>query len=294
MENSFASLINELKVGVFALSDPTRKNGSLKALEDTLSKLVNLSEETKSDKIDFSTAFLDTAINSRILATMSEQSNLTLESLKTATKVLQSYLKSTEEPLNTIFDKLENVHENNFPANNNSVTPAILKVKIKKIRSDRESLNGILERALQEFKSEKGEKGERQLEGLVKVSGTIVDELKKDSSFISLPNVSSVVNEFVEHLRKSKNLFKDFNRQGQDLTGDEPKEIGQLIQNWGEAITRIGLLQQKDSISAELGNVIVSRSAIAQSVQMHELLELNYDYLTALVRSGDLVDPGNI
>ncbi len=74
--------------------------------------------------------------------------------------------------------------------------------------------------------------------------------------------------------------------------GNEPGEIKQLIRNWGDAVAQIEQLEQGPKMQGELGDPLNSRPAIAQSIQVHDLLEANYDYLTALVRSGDLESAG--
>ncbi|OUL28938.1 hypothetical protein BV378_06985 [Nostoc sp. RF31YmG] len=215
--------------------------------------------------------------------------NADIGKLTTATNLIQLYFQGTQ-PLGQILSNLIDSIENLVQSSLNGVTFDQFRQSVKQILDDRQALQKTLNRVLREFGTEIDE---QDLQKLLQRSSTILNELNNLNP-TGFEDLSPLVQEFIAHLKKAQELFKKFNRQDEDLTGNEPDEIKQLIINWGDAIRQIEKIEQTDpEIKNELNNdVSKNREAIAQSIKIHELLEQNYDYLTTLVRSGDLESAG--
>lgn len=91
--------------------------------------------------------------------------------------------------------------------------------------------------------------------------------------------------QFVSHLKEAKKTLKDLSSQGTSLSDKEIEDLKKLIQNWGKAIEKIQELENLD----DLTDASKSRQAIAQSIQIHEFLEENYNYLAEIFRSNAIL-----
>jgi|GEM_PF-2525499 len=101
-------------------------------------------------------------------------------------------------------------------------------------------------------------------------------------------DVNAVVNQFISHLKSARETFNKFNRKGISLDDGEVESLKELIRNWEKITEKLQIITGKEDLS----DSTVSRAAIAQSIQIHDLLEENYSFLSDLIRSGDLVSPG--
>jgi hypothetical protein len=81
--------------------------------------------------------------------------------------------------------------------------------------------------------------------------------------------------DFINYMVSTEKVLKSLDRRGVSLP---EREINQLIKNLGCAVKNLPPTSTND--------------AIAQSIQIHDLLEENYSFLSDLIRSGDLVSPG--
>jgi len=212
--------------------------------------------------------------------------NATLEQFHSAINLVQLYFQGSKplpQILSNLIDGIENL--------DSSITrPDQFRQKIQKILDKRQVLQKTLNRVLREFVTEIDE---QDLQQLVQKSSMILNEMNSPNPANS-DELSHIIQEFIGHLKQAQVLFKTFRKKGEDLTGNEPDEIKQLILNWEAAINRIKKIEQTDpEIQNDLNNdVNKSREAIAQSIKIHELLEQNYDSLNTLVRSGDLESAG--
>ncbi len=290
MTNLFDSLINELKSRMS--TDPLGTDALFRKLKNDLPNLasptVNKIREL-TDTIDAFHSQVNYTTNTSNLLNGVHATNAKLEDLNTATNLVQFYFQVTQ-PLEQVLFNLKGFDLSNFTKSTSggNFNPDDVNTDIQQILKNRKELQKSLNNALREFGSELDE---LHLENLVQISNTIVGELKNlaPTTFNAL---SLVIDGFIDHLKNVKKFFKAFSQKSEDLTGNEPNEIKQLARNWGDAVTQIETLEQNDLIRAELNNAGKSRAAIAQSIKIHDLLEANYDYVTALVRSGDLESAG--
>jgi hypothetical protein len=97
-----------------------------------------------------------------------------------------------------------------------------------------------------------------------------------------------VVARFISHLKKARDTFNQFSRNNISLDEGEVNNLRELVSNWGKITQKLQTITGKEDLSDSQN----SRGAIAQSIQIHDLLEENYGFLSDLIRSGDLVSPG--
>jgi hypothetical protein len=292
MPNLFDSLIHELKSRMSNLTDPLGTEALFRKLKNDLPNptlpAVNKIREL-ADTIDAFHSQVNYTTNTSNLLNGVPPTNAKLEDLNTATNLVQFYFQVTQ-PLDQVLSNLKGFDLSTFTKSTGggNVNPDDVSTDIQKILRNRKELQQSLNNALREFSSELDE---LHLENLVQISNTIVGELKNPAP-TTFNALSFVIDGFIDHLKSAKEFFKAFSRKSEDLTGNEPSEIKQLARNWGDAVTQIETLEQNDLIRGELNNAGKSRAAIAQSIKIHDLLEANYDYVTALVRSGDLESAG--
>lgn len=282
MTNSYGSLIQQLKNLMDKL---TTDFGALATLTQNIDASQNSELQKVLDGIKLQNNY--TGSTNNLLTPLPIDANATLANLMTAINLVQLYFQGTQS-----FPQISSNLLGNLPNTFNDAQRDAIRTSTQQVLDDRTTLQKALNRVLREFDSEISEKS---LESLVQQSRAILsalDPLKKKSS-LSLNDLSPISNNFISHLKQAGELFKSFNRKSEDLTGSEPNQIKQLVLNWGEAIRTLEELEKDDGIKQELGtDVKKSRTAIAQSIQLRNLLETNYDYLTALVRSGDLESAG--
>ncbi|MEH1823747.1 MAG: hypothetical protein V7L22_00020 [Nostoc sp.] len=294
MANPFDSLIQELqgKIG-----DLNTSQSSLFILLQNASLLNNPSGNPLelNEIVDAFQAQSDYTRNVfHLFSTLPPQNN-TLEQLNSAINLVQLYFQGSKplpQILSNLIDGIESL--NPVPTNIDSI-----RASVNSIITDRNNLQNSLNKVLREFSSGVDE---QNLQQLVQKSNNILNALKPlllnvnnitfdDKS--SSSNLSPLIKEFIEHLKKAQKIFRTFSQKAENLTGNEPDEIQQLIRNWGVTINQIEILEKGDSIKDDFNkNVSKSKEAIAQSIKIHELLEQNYDFLTTLVRSGDLESAG--
>lgn len=285
MTNSFGSLIQQFQTVMSTLrSQFSHLNSALKDISTANNP--ELAETIAAFKLqnDYTTS------TDNLLKTVPIGGNATLANLTTAINLVQLYFQGTQ-PLNSILanlvDLLERVDAPSLPA---STSIEDIREKISQMLSDRGALQKFLNRVLRDFNTEISD---LNLKSLLQRSNAILSALDKlKNQVINLTILSPVIDDLTDHLKTAAELFKSFNRKGEDLTGNEPNEIKQLVLNWGDAIGQIEELEKSDGIKADLSDGSKGRSAIARSIQLHDLLEANYDYLTALIRSGDLESVG--
>jgi DNA repair ATPase RecN len=234
------------------------------------------------------------------LSTISLLNNLspsifTLDTLKTATNLIQIYFQVTqplEQILSDLVDNLESLSPNGSDPNKLPSNIEDIKGSTKKIIQDRKELLKEQNKILREFE---GEIDEQNLQDLLRNSSEILSNLQgiQPTTNTGLDDLLQVTHDFIGHLQKAQELFKTFSRQGEAIRDSEAGEVEQLIRNWRDAIKEIERLELNDDIKEQLNKLPdKSRQAIAQSIQIHELLEANYGFLSDLIRSGDLVSPG--
>jgi hypothetical protein len=131
-------------------------------------------------------------------------------------------------------------------------------------------------------------KDEVDITSLVPESQRILKSLNAISIPPSPPDVGAVVKQLVNHLKSARDTFKKFDRKGISLDDGEIVSLKELIRNWEKIIEKLQVITEKEDLSSSTN----SRNAIAQSIQIHDLLEENYGFLSDLIRSGDLVSPG--
>jgi hypothetical protein len=292
MANQFDRFITDLQKGMDKLSNASGLSGLFKNLGNDLNNFtantlpLELKESIKAFESQFHfTTSTDLLLNKVI------NSSAKVEDLNTATNLVQFYFQGTQS-LNQILPSLLEILESLNSSQFGNTDLGTVRNHVQQILSQRKELQKNLNKALQEFGSELDE---IDLDNLLQRSGVILNEL---SSFIPSGNMlfnqlSSLIDDFVDHLIKAQKLFKSFGRKSEDLIGNEPNQIKQLILNWGGAINRIDELEKTDAIKDNFNrDASKSRSAIAQSIKIHELLEQNYDLITVLVRSGDLESVG--
>jgi hypothetical protein len=218
-----------------------------------------------------------------------------LKDLKTVTNLIQIYFEITQ-PLEKSLSDLVTL----LPSQLQGKIAANIQANIQAINIDRINLLEAQTKALQEFGSDLQELG---LKELLKTSNSIRIKLKNLSINPADPKLpaqtspvdfSTEIDRLIIHLNQANEFFKTFNENDSNVTASEPNEIQILISNWGDLVSLIDKIEQTDSIRQELSDPAKSRSAIAQSIKIHDLLESNYDYLTALVRSIDLVSAGSL
>jgi hypothetical protein len=292
MPNSFDLLIQELKALMKKISDDgsnTQTTGLLYLLRTATLTDPNNNAVSKELK-DIMAAF--TSQNTYTDSTLAFLNSLhlptaTLETLKTATNLIQIYFQVTQ-PLEQI---LSDLIDNLPPAAEvkGGVTSAKIQASIKIIKTDRQDLQKVQDKALQEFGSVLEE---LDLQKLVQTSSVILIELKNSPN---LDVLSTAIDRLISHLKNAQEFFQVFSEKSGDLTGNEPNEIQKLINNWGNSVAQIETIEKTNpDIQSGLSDPSKSRLAIAQSIKIHDLLEANYDYLNALVRSVDLVSAGSL
>lgn len=302
MTNSFDLLIQELTASMQKLKDDEGvTSGLLKLLKDAGLIIVNsnnnlipaafLSKELQ----DVLAALLSqdsyTVSTSDLLNKLASSTNpATPKNLETATNLIQIYFQVTQPLEQILSDLVDNLPSPLPKTTSPTVTPTDIQNSIQQIIRDREKLLEVQDKALQEFGDVLDE---LSLEQLARASNSIKIELKNLSN-PSFPALSAATNRLINHLENTRKFFSNFSKNNGDLTNNEPSQIKTLISNWRESISIIETLEQTDLIRQELSYPGKSRSAIAQSIKIHDLLEANYDFLTALVRSIDLVSAGSL
>jgi hypothetical protein len=245
----------------------------------------NLSKELQDILAAFISQYDYTASTLTVLNSLQPPS--VIETLRTATNLIQIYFQVTQ-PFEQI---LSNLIDNLLPdsALSGNITSANIQSNIQIINTDRQNLQKIQNKALQEFGSVLKE---LDLQKLVQTSNVIFTELKNSPN---LDVLSTAIDRLISHLTSAQEFFQTFGENDGNITGNEANEIQQLIKNWSESVSKIETIEKTNpTIQSDLGIPINSRLAIAQSIKIHDLLETNYDYLTALVRSIDLVSAGSL
>jgi hypothetical protein len=298
MAQPFDSIVKEIKDSIIALNLDRKdlfkdlKNAKLIDTNDKPSTTLN-SSPLSSEFQDVIAALIPqnndyTENTSAILNILNPLNSLaTLETLETATNIIQIYFQVTQ-PLEQILSDLFD----NLPSTLSSSNTKTIQTHIQKIKTDREKLREAQTNAVQEFGDVLDE---LDLEMLVQNSSTILKDLKNPNNSTNLLTLSTEIERLINHLKKAGKLFKDFSENNGNLTGREPNQIKTLIRNWEESVSQIETIETTNpNVQSDLSKPDNSRSAIAQSIKIHDLLEANYDYLTALVRSIDLVSAGSL
>jgi hypothetical protein len=288
MAEPFDSIIKDLKKLMDALKKDSADLLSLlkkaNLLDTNNDPTSNLSKELKDLLAAFVSQGAYTFSTSKFLAEIST-TTASADDLKTVANLIQIYFQVTQPLEKILSDLLDNLPSS---LQNNDVVG--IETSVQTIKTNRNDLQEAQDIALQEFGDVLDE---LSLEQLVRASNSIKIELKNLSnpSFLEL---LAAINRLINHLENASKFFSDFSKNNGDLTNNEPSQIKTLISNWRESISIIETLEQTDLIRQELSYPGKSRSAIAQSIKIHDLLEANYDFLTALVRSIDLVSAGSL
>jgi hypothetical protein len=208
--------------------------------------------------------------------------------LKEAVNLVQNYFKATKS-LDSILLQLQNILPNLSiskvtinPDPNRIVLPLV--VTVIKDRSELHKALGDSEGELNSMKPKISEGAE--IKFLLMSSEKVLDVVLKDSTL----SVFQRVAQFAAHLEEAREILKTLSRIGISWGGSETDDVQKILTNWEEATKKVAELET----SASPSDVQLNRQTIAESIQIHDLLEVNYDYLSELVRSGDLVDPGNL
>jgi uncharacterized protein YjgD (DUF1641 family) len=280
------SLITEFKKSIEKLSNTT-STGFLDEIHKKVKDLINPPTELSEAVSAFQSQKEYTKNIFAILKGISDVSISGLENLKTATDIVQFYIEYTQ-PLEQILSQLIDRLDSKTSPQKEIISD--IKTKIPEIDKVKKDISRILEKSLEEF----GDKfDDLNLQTLVLSSGNILDELTRFSG--DLTALENTINSLTNHLENARKFFKNFINNNGNLTGSEPNQIKTLIHNWGESVTLIETIETTNpNVQNDLSNPSNSRSAIAQSIKIHDLLETNYDYLTALVRSIDLVSAGSL
>jgi len=235
-----------------------------------------------------------TGYTDKVLATLKQKSGF--EDLVFAIKLVETYLqetKSLDKSLSTLkeLDTPITSHpkfkttDTNFPAECKSSQSNIYEV----VPCVRQSLSTTLNNILDQLNLTPDEV---DIKSLVQESRNIISALDTISSSSSstpkLTDVSPVVARFISHLKKARDTFKQFSRNNISLDAGEVNALKELVSNWEKITQKLQTITAKEDLSDPQAN----RDAIAKSIQIHDLLEVNYDSLTALVRSGDLESAG--
>jgi hypothetical protein len=290
MANQFDSLIIKLQHLVNKLSTSSRN------LSEQLTSLIPAGKTPPElNAKDVITAFKSQDIYTNsipsLLDSLSQSPNIpgTLETLTTATNIVQIYFQITQ-PLEEILPELVPNLEG-LPSPPTQAIITSIKEKINKLIEDRKNLQKEQNKILREFE---GDIDEEKLQDLLQGSSDILAELQGFTpTSANLEQLLLDTGDFVTHLQKAQELFKTFSHQGEAIRDSEAGEVEQLIRNWRDAIKEVERLELNDDTKEQLNKLPdKSRQAIAQSIQIHELLETNYGFLSDLIRSGDLVSPG--
>jgi hypothetical protein len=293
MSNRFDDLIKELKDRINGSSDTLGAVALFKTLQDDLP---DPNVNTNIPKLnEIVAAFRSQVTNTTNTATFLNPlggSSATLQDLNTATYLVQVYFQVTQ-PLEQILSNLVDLlADTDLSALSRSgvgggnVSLEAIRNDILDILDNRQELQKSLKTALREFGNAANELG---LEQLLKNSALILDQLKNSTT---LDRLTQVIDALIDHLKAAQKLFKTFNQKDEELTGNEPDEVKQLIRNWGDSLAQIEQIERKSTIQSDLSDPNNSRPAIARTILVHDLLEINYDYLTSLIRSGDLESAG--
>jgi hypothetical protein len=119
------------------------------------------------------------------------------------------------------------------------------------------------------------------IKGLVDESQRILDALNAVN-----PDLTVIIPRLINHLKLARDTFKRLIPSGISLDEEDVINLKKLAGNWGK------ITEKLQAISVANSALNASRTAIAQSIQIHDLLEVNYDALAALVRSRDLESTG--
>lgn len=290
MTNPFASSIQELIDSMKRLHDTNNTSGSFDQFK---SLLTNSSPQSPSPELSeiishVQSQYTYTKSTSTLLHPILKQ-DATFADLTTATNLIQLYFQGTQ-PFDQIFSNLVS----------NLVSIKFAKIEeikkgIETIAADRKNLQKTLDRILQKFSSQIEELNidalfQSSIDTLLGDSQTILNDLLNLPS-PNNPNptdVIRVVKNFIDHLKKARDTFKKFDRKGISLDNSDVGKLKKLIGNWEKIIETLQIVTRNENLSISTD----SRNAIAQSIEIHELLEENYGYLSDLIRSGDLVSPG--
>jgi hypothetical protein len=200
------------------------------------------------------------------------------------TKSLDSTLPQLKDTLNGLSQKIDNVTIQPNPKTVALiVSQSISPLGVVELRSALLTALGSSEVELNfsNFQLSEGE----EIKFLRRSSNDVLTVLK-DTTL----SVFQRVAQFVDHLEGAREILKTLNRKGVSWGGSETDDVQEILTNWEAATKKVAELET----SASPSDVQLNRQSIAESIQIHDLLEVNYDYLSALVRSGDLVDPGNL
>lgn len=308
MANSISSLISELKKSMKILSENEGKTTDSKGNQGLLLLLLtanllasttlvpdtNLPKELQDTLNAFVAQDSFTSSTSTLLGNVNDV-NAVLEDLITAANLIQLYFQVTQpldQILSELVDNLESLGNTSLPPNVDLSNIKGIKGSIRTIIQDRKNLRKIQNKIFREFESDIDEK---KLQDLLQRSSEILGDLKgiEPSDSGSLTHLLNATDDFIIHLQKAQELFKTFRQQGEALRDSESGEVEQLIRNWRDAIKEIEGLELNKDIRRQLNQAPEkSRQAIAQSIQIHDLLEENFSFLSDLVRSGDLVSSG--
>jgi hypothetical protein len=291
MAEPFNNLIIQLQGLLKDLKD--HEGGLLKTLENA--KLItnqavpdgNLSKELQNVLTALISQDSYTAGTVKILNGL-PTSGATLEKLEIATNLIQIYFQVTE-PLDQILSGLIDLVNVSPTPLKNGVDLITVQNSIQQIKTDRDNLREAETNILQEFGNFLDE---LDLDKLVQISSTI---LQDQTNSANLPQLLTEIERFLNHLENAGEFFQKFSKSNGNLTDREPNQIKTLIRNWKESVNQIEIIETTNpNIQSDLSDPAKSRLVIAQSIKIHDLLETNYDYLTALVRSIDLVSAGSL
>jgi hypothetical protein len=209
--------------------------------------------------------------------------------LKEAVNLVQNYFKATKS-LDGILPQLQNTLSN-LSISKVAITPDPRKIVLPLVGTvitDRSNLHSALGGSEGELNSMKPKISEgAEIKFLLMSSEKVLsNEVLKDSAL----SVFQRVAQFAAHLEEAREILKTLSRIGISWGGSETDDVQKILTNWEEATKKVAELET----SASPSDVQLNRQTIAESIQIHDLLEVNYDYLSELVRSGDLVDPGNL
>ncbi|HEY9614307.1 hypothetical protein [Allocoleopsis sp.] len=217
--------------------------------------------------------------------------NLDFDGLLAAVKLVQIYFQTTQ-PLNQTLTDLKNTLtrlsecdiKDIGPLNTDNKPSQVLEL-VEPVEQDRCNLHHKLCEGEGALKQGKGPIEEiDQIQSLRMGSEEILRILDNQVPQRKL-SVFQRMAQFIAHLKEVKETLNFLSRQGTCLSDTEIEDIKKLIQNWGKAIEKIQNLENIE----DLTDVSKSRQAIAQSIQIHDFLEENYNYLAEIFRSNALL-----
>ena len=208
-----------------------------------------------------------------------------------ALNLVRIYLETTR-PLNYLLPEIKQIASNldtrRFPNATtvaNDVDPLIV------ARTNLEQMQAQFQEAIEENRAtgKRQRPDERnQIEILEQGSKELLD-LLDDKEIIGKTTkplkltIAQRFAQFIEHLKEARELLKHLSHRDGTMTSHELTNISRLLEHWERATQKLQALSGVE----DLNNTQGTRHAVSQSIEIHKLLDENFNYIAEIFRTRD-------